>query len=94
MRSPRNPGACHRALNHSTAIYLQLDAVEVTGKLLQSPFKFLNSRHSSEIKSRFGAGFYLALAKHLHGFMLGKRDSLMSLGPVQAWGQIVDEFAG
>ena len=83
-----------RALNHSTAIYLQMDAVEVTGKLLKTPFKFLNTRHASEIKSRFGAGFYLALAKHLHGYMLGKRDSLRSLAPLQAWGQIVDEFGG
>jgi len=82
-----------RALNHSTAIYLHLDEVEVTGKFLKSPFKFLNSRFASEIKSRFGAGFYPAVAKHLHGFMLGKRDSLMNMGRLQAWGAIADEFA-
>jgi hypothetical protein len=83
-----------RALNHSTAVYLHLDEVEVSEKLIKSPFKFLNSRFASEIKSRFGAGFYPAVAKHLHGFMLGKRDSLTSLARLQAWGSVVDEFAG
>lgn len=76
------------ALNHSTAVYLHLDEIEVTEKLIESPFKFLNSRFSAEIKSRFGAKFYLAVAKHLHDFMLGKRDSLTSLGKVQAWGSV------
>ncbi len=83
-----------RALNHSTAVYLHLDELEVTEKLIKSPFKFLNSRFASEIKSRYGAGFYPAVAKHLHGFMLGKRDSLTSLARLQAWGSVVDEFAG
>ena len=78
------------AMGHSTAVYLQLDEVELTDKLLKSPFKFLNSRFSSEIKSRFGPGFYLAVAKHLHDFVLGESDSLMNLGRIQAWGAVVD----
>jgi hypothetical protein len=81
-----------RALNHSTAVYMHLDEIEVTDKLIKSPFKFLGSHFSAEIKSRFGAEFYLAVAKHLHGFMLGKRESLVSLGKLQAWGAVVDEF--
>jgi len=83
-----------RAMAHSTAVYLHLDELEVTEKLLKSPFKFLNSRFSTEIKSRFGSGFYPAVAHHLHDFMLGKRDSLMSLGRLKAWGSVVDEFSG
>jgi len=83
-----------RAMAHSTAVYLHLDELEVTDKLIKSPFKFLNSRFSTEIKSRFGADFYPAVAHHLHDFMLGKKDSLMSLGRVKAWGTVVDEFVG
>ena len=78
---------------HSTAVYLHLDEQEVTDKLIKSPFKFLNSRFSTEIKSRFGADFYPAVAKHLHGFVLGKRDSLVSLAKLKAWGSVV-ELAG
>ena len=80
------------AMHHSTEVYLQLDEQEVTEKLIKSPFKFLNSRFSTEIKSRFGSDFYPAVAKHLHDFMLGKKDSLMSEGRVKAWGTVVDEF--
>jgi hypothetical protein len=85
--------ACHK-MAHTTAVYLHLDDLEVTGKLIKSPFKFLNSRFSSEIKSRFGPDFYPAVAKHLHDFVLGKRDSLMSLARVKAWGTVVDAFSG
>lgn len=83
-----------QAMGHSTAVYLQLDDVEVTGKLIKSPFKFLNSRFSSEIKNRFGPGFYPAVAKHLHDFVLGETDSLMSLGRIQAWGAVFDAYSG
>ena len=83
-----------RAMAHSTAVYLHLDDLEVTEKLIKSPFKFLNSRFSTEIKSRFGAAFYPAVAHHLHDFMLGNKDSLMSLGRLKAWGNVVDEYVG
>jgi len=82
------------AMNHSSAVYLHLDELEVTEKLIESPFKFLGSRFSTEIKSRFGAGFYPAVAKHLHDFVVGKTDSLISLGRVKAWGTVFDEFSG
>jgi hypothetical protein len=81
------------AMAHSTAVYLQLDEQEITGKSIKSPFKFLNSRFSTEIKNRFGADFYPAVAKHLHDFVLGKSDSLVSLARVKAWGSVVDEFS-
>jgi len=81
-------------MSHSTAVYLHLDDLEVTEKLLRSPFKFLNSRFSTEIKNRFGPDFYPAVAKHLHDFVLGKSDSLMSQGKVKAWGTVVDAFSG
>ena len=77
---------------HATAVYMHLDEVEVTEKIIESPFKFLHSRFSTEIKSRFGPEFYPAVAKHLHDFVLGKNDSLMSEGRVKAWGSVVDEF--
>jgi len=82
------------AMAHSTAVYLYLDEQEVTEKLIKSPFKFLNSRFSSEIKNRFGSDFYPAMAKHLHDFVLGKKNSLMSTGRLKAWGTVVDEFSG
>lgn len=82
-----------RANAHSTAIYLHLSELEVSGKLIKSPFKFLNSRFSSEIKSRFGSGFYPAVASHLQGYMLNKRDSLVSMGKLLAWGTVLDEFS-
>ena len=81
-----------KAYGHSTAVYLHLDDLEVSDKLIKSPFKFLNSRFSTEIKKRFGAGFYPAVAHHLHHFMLGERDSLLSLGNLKAWGTVVDDF--
>lgn len=83
----------NRKMAHSTAVYLHLSEVEVTEKLIESPFKFLNSRFATEIKSRFGTDFYPAVAKHLHDFVLGKAESLMSLGRVKAWGAVVDEFS-
>jgi len=78
---------------HSTAVYLHLEDFEVTDKLLESPFKFLGSRLSTEIKSRFGARFYPAVAKHLHDFVVGKADSLTNLAKIQAWGAAVDALA-
>ena len=84
----------NHAMAHSTAVYLHLDDQEVTEKLINSPFKFLNSRFSTEIKTRFGAEFYPAVAKHLHDFILGKSNSLMSLGRLKAWGTVFDEFSG
>jgi len=81
------------AMAHSTAVYLHLDDQEVTEKLITSPFKFLNSRFSAEVKSRFGADFYPAVAKHLHDFVLGKSESLVSLARLKAWGRVVDEFS-
>ena len=82
------------AMAHTTAVYLQLDDLEVTKKLIDSPFKFLHSRFSIEIKNRFGADFYPAVAKHLQDFVVGKNNSLRSQGRIQAWGTIVDEFSG
>jgi hypothetical protein len=82
------------AMAHSTAVYLHLDEQEVTEKLIKSPFKFLNSRFSAEIKSRFGSDFYPAVAKHLHDFVLGKTDSLVSLARLKAWGTVFDGFSG
>ena len=82
----------NHAMHHSTAVYLHLDDAEVSGKLIESPFKFLNSRFSTEIKSRFGSDFYPAVAKHLHDFVLGKTDSLVSQGRIKAWGTVVDEY--
>lgn len=84
----------NHAMAHSTAVYMHLDDQEVTEKLIKSPFKFLNSRFSTEIKNRFGSDFYPAVAKHLQDFVLGKSNSLMSLGRVKAWGTVVDEFSG
>ena len=83
-----------RAMGHSTAVYLHQDEMEVTDKLIKNPFKFLNSRFSSEIKHRFGADFYPAVAKHLQGFMQGKLESVVSLAKLQAWGRVFDEFSG
>ena len=82
------------SMSHSTAVYMHLDDQEVTDKLIKSPFKFLNSRFSTEIKQRFGSDFYPAVAKHLHDFVLGKRESLMSEGKLKAWGIVVDDFSG
>jgi hypothetical protein len=84
----------NHAMAHSTAVYLHLNDLEATEKLIKSPFKFLNSKFSTEIKNRFGSDFYPAVAKHLHDFVLGKNNSLMSQGRVQAWGSVVDEFSG
>jgi len=82
------------AMARSTAVYLHMDEQAVTEKLVESPFKFLNSRFSTEIKSRFGPGFYPAVAKYLQDFVLGKRGPLVSLARLKAWGTVVDEFSG
>jgi len=82
------------SMAHSTAVYLLLAEQEVTEKLITSPFKFLNSRFSTEMKSRFGSDFYPAVAKHLHDFVVGKSNSLVSMGRLQAWGAVVDKFSG
>jgi hypothetical protein len=84
----------NHAMTHSTAVYLHLDEMEVTDSLIKTPFKFLNSRISNEIKKRFGPDFYPAVASHLHGYMLDKRNSLISLGKLKAWGTVLDEFTG
>ena len=81
-----------KAYGHSTAVYMHLDDLEVTEKLIKSPFKFLNSRFSTEIKKRFGSDFYPAVANHLQHYILGERNSLLSLGNLKAWGTVVDEF--
>ena len=79
---------------HSTAVYMHTDDLEVTEQLIESPFKFLNSQLSGEIKKRFGANFYPAVVSHLRGFMLGERDSLKGLGKLKAWGTLLDDFLG
>jgi len=84
----------NHAMHHSTAVYMHLAEQEVTEKFIKSPFKFLNSRFSTEIKNRFGADFYPAVAKHLHDFVVGKSNSLVSQGRIKAWGTVVDEFSG
>jgi hypothetical protein len=80
------------AMAHSTAVYLFLDDIELTEKLIRSPFKYLNSRFSTEIKNRFGPDFYTAVAKHLQDYVLGKRDSIISLARIKAWGAVVDAY--
>lgn len=82
-----------RSMSHSTAVYLHLDDQEVNAKLIKSPFKFLNSRFSAEIKQRFGSDFYPAVAKHMQDYMLGKSESLMSVVRLKAWGTVVDEYS-
>ena len=78
------------AMSHSTAVYLHLDDLEVSEEMIKSPFKFLNSRISNEIKKRFGPDFYIAVARHLHGYMLGKKNSLVGQARLKAWGSVVD----
>ena len=89
----REINSASRANGHSTAVYLHVSDLEVTEKLITSPFKFLNSRFSTEIKRRFGSDFYPAVAHHLQGYIRGERDSLVSQGKLQAWGSVLDEFA-
>jgi hypothetical protein len=78
----------------STAVYMHVGELQVSDQVIETPFKFLRSALSAEIKKRFGAGFYPAVAKHLHGFMLGKRDSLKHLEKLKAWGVLLDDFPG
>jgi len=76
----------------STAVYLQEKRLEITDRLVESPFKFLKSQLSAEIKKRFGSAFYPAIAHHLHGFTLGERESLKQMEKLKAWGALLDEF--
>lgn len=78
----------------STAVYLLMDKMEITDQMVTSPFKFLKSQLSAEIKKRFGSAFYPAIAHHLHGFTLGERESLKNLEKLKAWGILLDEFPG
>jgi hypothetical protein len=77
----------------SSAVYMHLEEFEVTGSFIEHPFKFLNSEISDEIKKRYGAGFYPAVAKHLQNFMLGATDSLTSMGELEAWSVVFDSFS-
>ena len=78
----------------SSAVYLHLEDIEITEGLIESPFKFLGSDISDEIKKRFGAGFYPAVASHLQGFMLAKTDSLTGMAELEAWSAVFDKFSG
>jgi hypothetical protein len=78
----------------STAVYKQVSDKEVTDQMVESPFKFLRSHLSVEIKKRFGSAFYPAVAHHLQGFMRGERDSLKSVEKLKAWGTLLDDFPG
>ena len=78
----------------STAVYLHLNDFELTEKLIESPFKFLDSELSDEAKKRFGAGFYPAVVNHLRGFTLGETNSLTGMGKIKAWSTVFDKFPG
>lgn len=78
----------------STAIYMHLEDYEVTPDLIKTPFKFLDSELSAEVKKRYGAGFYPAVASHLQKFMLGDADSLSSMSELEAWNTVFERFAG
>jgi len=96
-----DPGAYEREIDkathltgQTTAVYMQLEDIELTEDLIESPFKFLHSDLSDEIKKRFGAGFYLAVTSHLQSFMLGHTDSLTGMGELEAWSAVFDKFSG
>jgi hypothetical protein len=96
-----DPGAYEREVDkathltgQSTAVYMQLKEIEVTETLIESPFKFLESDHSDEIKKRFGAGFYPAVVSHLQSFIHGETDSLTGKGAVEGWSTVFDKFTG
>jgi hypothetical protein len=74
-----------RLTGQTTAVYVHLEDFEVTDSLIESPFKYLNSDISEEIKKRFGAEFYPAVASHLQRFMLGETDSLTGIEELEAW---------
>ena len=78
----------------STAVYMHLEDIEVTDTMIESPFKFLESDLSDEIKKRFGAGFYPAVVSHLQSFMHAETDSLTGKGTVEAWSIVFDKFTG
>jgi len=78
----------------STTVYLHTDDLVVTDQIVKSPFKFLKSHLSGEIKKRFGSAFYPAVAHHLHGFTLGQRNSLKHMEKLKAWGTLLDDFPG
>jgi hypothetical protein len=76
----------------STAVYMHLEDFEVTESLIESPFKFLGSELSDEIKRRFGSDFYPAVVSHLQSFMLGESDSLKGMEKLKAWSAVFDKF--
>ena len=78
----------------STAVYMHLEDFEVTETLIESPFKFLESDLSDEIKRRFGSGFYPAVVSHLQSFMHGETDSLTGKGKLETWSIVFDKFIG
>ena len=74
-----------RLTGQTTAVYMHLEDFEVSDSLIERPFKFLNSDTSDEIKKRFGAEFYPAVASHLQSFMLGETETLTGIGELEAW---------
>ena len=76
----------------STAVYKVAGDKEVTDQIVESPFKFLRSHLSVEMKKRFGSAFYPAVAHHLQGFMRGERNSLKNVEKLKAWGSLLDDF--
>jgi len=80
--------------DQSTAIYMQMEEFEVTDSVVKKPFQFLDSDLSDEVKKRFGAGFYPAVASHLQKFMLGEADSLTGMGELDAWSAVFDRYTG
>jgi len=96
-----DPGTYEREIDkathltgQSTAVYMHLEDLEPTESLVESPFKFLHSDISDEIKKRFGAEFYVAVASHLQSFMLGNTDSLTGMSELEAWSAVFDKFSG
>jgi hypothetical protein len=96
-----DPGSYEREIDkaahltgQTTAIYLNMEEVEVADRLIEAPFKFLGSDISDEIKNRFGPGFYPAVANHLQHFMLGQADTLTEMGELEAWNTAFDKFNG
>lgn len=73
-------------------MYKHAGDLQVSDQIVESPFKFLRSHLSAEVKKRFGSAFYPAVAHHLQGFMRGERDSLKSVEKLKAWGSLLDDF--
>jgi len=83
-----------RLTGQSTAVYMHLEDFEVTERFIETPFKFLNSDLSDEIKRRFGSGFYPAVVSHLQSFMHAETDSLTGKGKLETWNAVFDKFTG